>query len=184
VYATNLILNGLTEDFKIYRWADDNNATVPTVAYTGKTMEAARQGDAFDVAGSGTGTVIYVGGNNSGTDSVQVFTTADGSTFTNSGTIKVTGNDAALGISQITPGGDFLTSRYSTNNPVRLYSGTGAGRLDAVPTTVTPGFQADIAYLEAGGRKWVASVESLATAGHGHKGVLLNTTYGLSGAVM
>ncbi|MEW5799090.1 MAG: cohesin domain-containing protein [Bacteroidota bacterium] len=183
VYATNLILNGLTEDFKIYRWADDNNATVPTVAFSGKTKEAARQGDAFDVAGTGTGTVIYVGGNNTATDSVQVFTTTDGVTFTNSGTIRVTGNDAGMGIAQITPGGDFLTSRYAANNPIRLYSGTGAGRLDAVPASVTPSFQADITYLEAAGRKWVASVESLATAGHGHKAVLLNTTYGLSGAV-
>ncbi|MBI2429619.1 MAG: hypothetical protein HYV29_12655, partial [Ignavibacteriales bacterium] len=146
VYATNLILNGLTEDFKIYRWADDNNATVPTVAFTGKTKEAARQGDAFDVAGTGTGTVIYVGGNNSGTDSVQVFTTVDGSNFTNSGTIRVTGNDAGMGIAQITPGGDFLTSRYSTNNPIRLYSGSGGGRLDAVPASVSPSFQADITY--------------------------------------
>ncbi|MCK9409535.1 MAG: T9SS type A sorting domain-containing protein, partial [Bacteroidetes bacterium] len=127
--------------------------------------------------------VIYAGGNNSGTDSVQVFTTVDGAIFTNSGFIKITSNDAGMGIAQITPGGDFLTSRYSGGSPIRLYSGTGAGRLDAVPTAVTPAFQADITYLEAAGRKWIASVESLASAGHNHKAVLLNATYGLSGAV-
>lgn len=183
VYATNLILNGLTEDFKIYRWANDSNSTVPTVAFSGKVKESARLGDCFDVAGTGTGTVIYVGGNNSGTDSVQVFTTADGDTFTNSGSIKITANDAGMGIAQVVPGGDFLTSRYSTNNPIRLYSGSGAGRLESVPTSVTAPFQADITCLEAAGRRWIASVESVATAGHNHKAVLLNATYGLSGAV-
>lgn len=183
VYASNLILNGLTEDFKIYRWANDSGSTVPTVAYSGKVKEATRVGDALDVAGTGAGTVIYAGGNNAAMDSVQVFTTVDGITFTNSGSIRITANDAGMGIAQITPGGDFLTSRYSAGSPIRLYSGTGAGRLDAVPTTVTPAFQADITYLEAAGRKWIASVESLGTAGHNHKAVLLNATYGLSGAV-
>ncbi|MEW6060931.1 MAG: cohesin domain-containing protein [Bacteroidota bacterium] len=185
IYATNLILQtGADTVFKIYRWANDSSTTVPTVAFSGRPLDKnGRFGDAFDVAGTGTGTVMYVGGNSTNTDSVLVFTTSDGVTFTNSGTIRITGNDAGMGIAQITPGGDFLTSRYASSNPIRLYSGTGAGRLDAVPTTVTPAFQADITYLEAGGRKWVASTESLATAGHGHKGVLLNTTYGLSGAV-
>ena len=187
VYASNLVgtpIGAADTTFKIYRWANDNSATVPTVAFSGRPLDKnGRFGDAFDVAGTGTGTVIYVGGNNTGTDSVLVFTTTDGTTFTNSSIIKITGNDAGMGIAQLTPGGDFLTSRYSSGNPIRLYSGTGAGRLDAVPTTVTPAFQADITYLVAAGRKWVASVESLATAGHGHKAVLLNVTYGLSGAI-
>ena len=182
VYASNLILNGLTENFKIYRWADDNNATVPTVAFSGLVKESARLGDAFDVAGTGTGTVIYAGGNASGTDSVQVFTTSDGTTFTNSGTIKITGQDAGAGIAQVTPGGDFLTSRLSAGSPIRRYSGTGGGRLESVPTSVTPALQADITYLQAAGRKWIASAESAATAG-GAKGILLNASYGLAGAV-
>jgi hypothetical protein len=182
VYASNLVLIGLTENFKIYRWADDNSATVPTVAFSGPVKESARVGDAFDVAGTGTGTVIYAGGNNSATDSVQVFTTSDGTTFTNSGTIKITANDAGAGIAQVTAGGDFLTSRLSANSPIRLYNGAGGGRLESVPTTVTPALQADITYLEAAGRKWVASAESAATAGKA-KGILLNASYGLAGAV-
>jgi len=185
IYATNLILQtGADTVFKIYRWANDSSTTIPTVAFSGRPLDKnGRFGDAFDVAGTGTGTVIYVGGNNTNTDSVMVFTTIDGVTFTNSGAIRITGNDAGSGISQITPSGDFLTSRYSAGAPIRLYSGTGGGRLDAVPTSVTPAFQTDITYLEAAGRKWIASVESSATSGHNHKGVLLNATYGLSGAV-
>jgi hypothetical protein len=184
VYGTNLILQtGSDTTFKIYRWADDNSATVPTVAFSGRPLDKnGRFGDAFDVAGTGTGTVIYVGGNSAATDSLLVFTTSDGSTFVNSGIIPITANDAGMGIAQITPGGNFLTSRFSSGSPIRLYSSAGT-RLDAVPTTVTPALQADITYLEAAGRKWVASVESVSTAGHGHKAVLLNTTYGLSGAV-
>ncbi|MCK9408442.1 MAG: hypothetical protein M0R68_04830, partial [Bacteroidetes bacterium] len=39
VYASNLILNGLTEDFKIYRWTNDSATTIPTVAFAGKVKE-------------------------------------------------------------------------------------------------------------------------------------------------
>ncbi len=183
IYGSNLILGtGSDTTLKIYRWADDNSATVPTVAFSGRPIDKnGRFGDALDVAGTGTGTVIYVGGNNTATDSMLVFTTTDGSTFTNSGFIKIAGNDAGAGIAQVTPGGNFYTSRYATNNPVRLYSSSGT-RLDAVPTTVIPALQADIAYLSAGGREWLAACDSAATA-NASGAVLLNITYGLSGAM-
>ncbi|GEM_PF-698906 len=185
VYGSNLILNTTSDTtFKIYRWANDNSATVPTVAYSGRptSTASARLGDAFDVAGTGTNTVIYVGGNNAATNQIQVFTTADGINFTRTGGIAITGNDAGAGIAQVIPGGDFFTSRYSTGQPVRLYSGTGGGRKDLLPTTVTPALQADIGYLVAGGRKWLAIAESVNVANR-IGAALFNITYGLSGAV-
>ncbi|MDE3056773.1 MAG: T9SS type A sorting domain-containing protein [Bacteroidota bacterium] len=184
IYGSNLIIGGPSDTtFKIYRWANDNSATVPTVAFSGRVSlksSGPRLGDAFDVAGSGTGTVIYVGGNATTTDTVQVFTTTDGTNFTRSRGIKITAQDAGAGIAQITAGGDFYASKFSTGSPIWLYSGTGAGRLEAVPTSVA-GPQGDLAYLEAAGRKWIAAAPESASAG-GHAR-LLNISYGLAGAV-
>ena len=181
IYGTNLILNSTSDTvFQIYRWADDNNATVPTVAYTGRptSTTGARLGDAFDVAGTGTGTVMLVGGNNAAT-TIQKFTTADGSTFTSAGAIPITLQDAATGIAQVTPGGDFYASKFSSGAPVRLYNNTGT-RKEANATTVF-GPQADLAYLDAGGRKWIAAApESISAKG---RATLVNITYGLPGAV-
>lgn len=62
IYASNLVLNsGADTTFKIYRWETESSA--PTVAFAGRAGTA-RLGDAFDVAGSGAGTVIYASGNN------------------------------------------------------------------------------------------------------------------------
>ena len=181
IYGTNLVLNtGADTVFQIYRWANDNNATVPTVAYTGKPTKtpAARLGDAFDVAGSGTGTVIFVGGNNAVTK-VQKFVTADGATFTYADSVNMTGQDAATGIAQVTPGGDFYASKFASGAPVRLYNNTGTRKEANVTTLFGP--QADLAYLDAGGRKWLAAApESISAKG---RATLVNITYGLPGAV-
>lgn len=179
VYATNLVTSPAA--FKIYRWENDNSTTVPTVAFEGSLLDVnGRYGDAFDVAGTGVNTVIYVGGNNAATDSVMVFTTTDGETFTNSGVRKVTGSQAAVGIAQITPGGNFLATQQGAA-ALRLYNTTG-GIAESVPTSVAP-LSVDIAYREAAGRKWIALAESAITANHNRKGVLLNVTYGLAKAV-
>ncbi len=183
IYGSNLITGPASDTtFKIYRWANDNNATVPTVAFSGRVSGKAtgpRLGDAFDVAGSGTGTVIYVGGNASTTDTVQVFTTADGINFTRARGIPITGQDAGAGIAQVTPNGTFFTSRFSAGQPIRLYGANG-GRQDLVPTAIANP-QGDLGYLEAGGHKWLATApESVAAGG---RAKLLDVTYGASGAV-
>jgi uncharacterized lipoprotein YddW (UPF0748 family) len=82
VYVGNLTINGTTTAFRIYRWANDNPGTTPTVAYSGDPVagSAERWGDTLDVRGAGLNTQILIG-SRSGTNAV-VFTTANGATFT------------------------------------------------------------------------------------------------------
>jgi len=80
VYAANLAESN-TSAFTIYRWQDDDPATVPTIAYgPGDVFASDRCGDQFKVRGSGTTTQILVGARN--LPKFAVFSTADGLTFT------------------------------------------------------------------------------------------------------
>ncbi|MDB6028276.1 MAG: Lysozyme [Verrucomicrobiales bacterium] len=81
IYACNLKAG--TSPFKIYRWANDNSNTVPTVAFTGDPSPGTsgyRWGDTFDVRGSGTNTQILIGPRQ-GTN-VVLFTTTNSVDFT------------------------------------------------------------------------------------------------------
>ncbi len=82
VYAGNLSLDGTTTNFQIYRWANDNSATTPTVAFSGNPSPgiAQRWGDTFDVRGAGINTQILIG-SRTGTN-VSIFKTSDGINFT------------------------------------------------------------------------------------------------------
>jgi hypothetical protein len=82
VYVCNLTLNGSTTAFRLYRWADDNPGTTPTVAFSGDPdpTNAQRWGDTLDVRGAGTGTQIIVSSRLS--TNLVVFTTVNGTTFT------------------------------------------------------------------------------------------------------
>jgi uncharacterized lipoprotein YddW (UPF0748 family) len=82
VYVGNLTTSGTTTAFRLYRWANDNPGTTPTVAYSGDPVagSAERWGDTLDVRGAGLDTQVLIG-SRSGTNAV-VFTTANGSTFT------------------------------------------------------------------------------------------------------
>jgi len=82
VYVCNLTLNGSTTAFRLYRWANDNPGTTPTVAFSGDPHPGnpQRWGDTMDVRGAGANTQIIIG-SRSGTNAV-VFTTANGTTFT------------------------------------------------------------------------------------------------------
>ncbi|MEP6664305.1 MAG: hypothetical protein ABJC04_11645, partial [Verrucomicrobiota bacterium] len=98
IYAANLSLDGTTTNFRIYRWADDNSATTPTVAFSGNPTPgvALRWGDTFDVRGSGTNTQILAA-SRAGTN-VAVFTTSDGVNFV-ADSISVSGvNGGAFGL--------------------------------------------------------------------------------------
>jgi len=86
VYVCNLTTDASTSPLKIYRWADDNPATTPTVAFSGDPSQGLitagglnRWGDTLDVRGSGTGTEIILGARS--TNVVCVLTTADGVNF-------------------------------------------------------------------------------------------------------
>jgi hypothetical protein len=81
VYAGNLTTGGTTTAFKLYRWANDSAATIPTVAYTGDPGNGNNQrwGDTFDVRGAGANTQIIISSRNG--NIVAVLTTADGINF-------------------------------------------------------------------------------------------------------
>lgn len=68
--------------FKLYRWANSNPSTVPTVAYSGMAGFAMglRVGDTFALRGAGTNTQILVGARTAST--LCLLTTADGTNFT------------------------------------------------------------------------------------------------------
>ncbi|MFN7140936.1 MAG: family 10 glycosylhydrolase, partial [Limisphaerales bacterium] len=96
VYACNMVLapgNG----FKIYRWQNEDAATVPTVAFEGNPWpgNSQRWGDTFAVRGSGTNTLLLAG-SRSGTN-FCVFTTQDGVTFTPT-TLSVPSVSGGLGL--------------------------------------------------------------------------------------
>lgn len=170
IYASNLTTNPTTSAFKIYRWA--NESATPTVAFNatiGSLATTERLGDAFDVQGSGTSTVILVSGNHS-SSMVYKFVTADGSNFTYDSKITVIANSAAHGIAQITAGGEFYGSRSASGTAIGRYPATGAS---SPTTTLTTSFvsdvHGDIDYLEAGGKKWLAISGEGAAAGGGVK---------------
>ena len=82
VYAGNLTTAGATTAFKLYRWANDSPATVPSVAYSGDpgAGNSQRWGDTLDVRGAGTNTQIILASRSGNV--VAVLTTANGTTFT------------------------------------------------------------------------------------------------------
>ncbi len=82
VYAGNLSQAPATTPFKLYRWANDNPGTTPTVAFSGDPSpgNSQRWGDTLDVRGSGPNTQVIIGSRAG--NSVVIFTTANGTTFT------------------------------------------------------------------------------------------------------
>lgn len=93
-YAGNLTLAGNTTAFKLYRWANDNATTVPTVAYSVDpgAGNSQRWGDTLDVRGAGTGTQVIIGSRNS--NLAAVLTTTDGASFVSK---LITVSDAPTG---------------------------------------------------------------------------------------
>lgn len=128
VYVGNLTTDGGASPFKIYRWANDNSNTIPTVAYSGSVDGSTnRWGDTFDVRGSGTGTQILVGSRH-GTNAV-VFTTANGSTFT-ANMISVSGGEYQMFGLGIAFGASNTFWGKASSKPLRQISfnlGTGSG---------------------------------------------------------
>lgn len=152
IYAANLITQaGSDTTYRIYRWASETQA--PAVAFSGRPGTA-RLGDSFDVAGTGTNTVIYASGNNAASV-IQVFNTADGTNFTRSAPISITGQEAGAGIAQVTPGGNAYISRFAAGNKVDLVNTSGAV-IGSVPDSVFGASVADLQYFEVGPRKFLA----------------------------
>jgi hypothetical protein len=79
IYAANLDINGTA--YTLYRWANENPATVATVAYGPADPGAGgRLGDTLAVRGAGANTQILIGSRDLTT--VILFTTTDGLNFT------------------------------------------------------------------------------------------------------
>lgn len=86
IYACNLAAAS-GGGFTIYRWADADPATVPTIAYGPDNPLFSRTGDAFAVSGAGVNTRLFAATRTN--TQVAVFTTGDGSFFS-ANTVDVT----------------------------------------------------------------------------------------------
>lgn len=99
VYVCNLSTSTTAPNLRVYRWANDDLTTTPTVAFEGDPApgNVQRWGDNFAVRGAGTNTQILLG-SRAGTI-LALLTTTDGETFTS----KVLqsdmgGGDAGIGV--------------------------------------------------------------------------------------
>lgn len=131
IYMGNLTtVAGTNGDYKVYRWADE--ASEPTVAYSGVPLVGARMGDTIDVRGGGTGTQVVaayaaspaVAGNNS----FALLSTADGSTFSAThidiATVPPNPGDFRLGITF--RDSDTVMGRQATNRLARIVDISGS----------------------------------------------------------
>jgi uncharacterized lipoprotein YddW (UPF0748 family) len=100
VYAANLTTSGASSPFKIYRWANDDPGTVPTLAYAGDPSPGnpQRWGDTFDVRGAGPTTQLIAGSRAS--TNVVLFTTLNGSSYTAQNLVvpAIANGDVGLGL--------------------------------------------------------------------------------------
>jgi len=167
IYATNLTTTASASvPLRVYRW--QNETASPTVAYEG-VPSAARYGDAMAVAGTGTGTFVYVGGTGgaTGNNQVAVLTTTDGSAFTLNTLVTLTKNSGepyrtVMGISPVTAGGDFWvnTPNVPGTKPM-LFSSTGVAK-DSIPGEVASDGSATIKYFIKGAKKFLLIMDGTA----------------------
>lgn len=146
VYAGNLTTAGSTTAFKLYRWANDNSNTVPTLAYSGDPGAGNNQrwGDTMDVRGSGTGTQIILASRSGNV--VALFTTANGTTFTPQLITVADAPGGAFGLGLAFGEGNTFWGKATSQNlrQVAFDTGTGTGTTirshgsPAIPTTVAP----------------------------------------------
>lgn len=130
VYVGNLTLNGTTTAFRLYRWANDNPSTTPTLAFSGDPFpgSAERWGDTLNVRGAGANTQIVIG-SRAGTN-VVVFTTSDGINFS-ANPIAISGGAGGMfGLGIAFGSGNTIWGKQ-TSAPLRqasfnLAAGTGA----------------------------------------------------------
>ena len=145
IYACNL--KASATPFKIYRWANDDSNTIPTVAFSGDpspNTPTYRWGDSFDVRGSGTNTQIILSPRQ-GTN-VVLFTTTNGTNFTPNVINLTDVPDGYMGLNVTFGNGNTIWGTTHTNllrvvsfdpvagtaSTVRVYSDS------EVPTAVCP----------------------------------------------
>ncbi len=138
VYVGNLTTDASTSAFKVYRWANDNSNTIPTVAYSGNPAAsvAERWGDTLDVRGSGTNTQILIG-TRSGTNAC-ILTTTNGTTFT-ANPVAVSGGDTGMfGLGLAFGAGNTFWGKASSKPLRQISFNTGAGTGSVIQSFATP----------------------------------------------
>jgi hypothetical protein len=99
VYVCNLSTSTTAPNLRVYRWANDDLTTTPTVAFEGDPApgNVQRWGDSFTVRGAGANTQILLG-SRAGTI-LALLTTTDGVTFTSKVLqSNMGGGDAGIGV--------------------------------------------------------------------------------------
>lgn len=135
-YVSNLKVAADTGNFKIYKWADSQPATTPSVFYagaaiTGYSNGTPRLGDSLDVMGSGATTKLVAGvgpnsGVNPGPTGYTVFDASGVPTTVGAfgGSPDPTGGDFRLGITFAGSANDVWGKQASQNLEVTSYSGS------------------------------------------------------------
>ncbi|MBA4147903.1 MAG: hypothetical protein H0X66_07280 [Verrucomicrobia bacterium] len=146
IYAGNLNTSTANPKFRLYRWANDNPDTIPTLAFSGDPSPGSnkRWGDSLTLRGAGTNTQVLLTPRDGSL--AALLTTADGLNFTSS-TINLTDTPSgycALGLA-FGPGNTFYGTTHT--NPLReitfdIGAGTGiTSRLynnAEIPTAISP----------------------------------------------
>lgn len=158
VYVGNLSTSAAS-NFKVYRWADENPATLPTVAFDASTG-LARTGDSFAAFGSGAGTKIAAAGSNNVTASnFAVLSTGDGLTYASTSYTSVPGttttsNDYRLGLTFVDS--DTLIGNQGSNARMTDFAATAT-----VAATIPVGVaQRPIDYAVIGSVPFLATIDT------------------------
>ncbi|HEY6228755.1 MAG TPA: DUF4623 domain-containing protein [Verrucomicrobiae bacterium] len=119
IYGANLTTGSTGSAYKIYRWANEDETTVPTIAYEGDPGEGVslRFGDTFDVRGAGASTQILSGSKTAAQNQVAVFTTTDGENFTSTLLPGAAVSGGSLGVAF--GAGQSAYSKLNAGNPLR-----------------------------------------------------------------
>lgn len=154
VYAANRTTAAATTPLTVYRWADDQPSTAPTIAFTGDPFPVMNPnklcGWTLDVRGGGANTEILL--STDATNVVSILTTTDGENFTPN-EVLVAGapaNFARLGIAW-GAGNTFWVKTWQ--GPLYLVQydlAAGAGTiLRTYPTTSVPATVTTLAYNDS-----------------------------------
>lgn len=146
VYCGNLTTAGTTTAFKLYRWANDNSNTVPTLAYSGDPGAGNNQrwGDTLDVRGAGANTQILIA--TRAGNLVALFATANGTSFTPRIITVADAPGGAFGLGLAFGASNTFWGKATAHNlrqvAFDLGAGTGTTIRDHgspdIPTTVAP----------------------------------------------
>ncbi|HOX56394.1 MAG TPA: immunoglobulin domain-containing protein [Candidatus Paceibacterota bacterium] len=145
VYAGNLTTGGTSTAFKLYRWANDNSNTVPTVAYSGDPGAGNNQrwGDTMDVRGAGTNTQVIVASRNGNV--VAVLSTANGTTFTSKLVTVADAPTGAFGLGLAFGAGNTFWGKATSQNLRQVSFDLAAGSGTTMRSHANPDFPGSVA---------------------------------------